>query len=168
MAPPPDSAAEVRSPCWRRAIHRTNGQRWRHINPGPAGGSFLRQARRQPIREPSRNPVRPTVLLHRPPRWRIVTDHPLSATPAVGVDRPPSTYSLPTMRSFTGFHFGINVTRILSVRRGANGDAQAKAVQNGGSACVIHSFAVPSAGGRPPCERAIPRANVRRSQATRG
>jgi hypothetical protein len=67
---------------------------------GPAGGSFSRQERRQPIREPSQNPVRPTVLLHPPQRWRIVTDHPLSATPAVGVDRPLTTYSLPTRRGF--------------------------------------------------------------------
>src|SRR5262249_58611170 len=46
---------------------------------------------------PSQNPVKPTVLLHRQPTWRIVTDHPLSASPAVGVDQPPSTHSLPTL-----------------------------------------------------------------------
>jgi len=36
----------------------------------------------------------------------------------------------------------------------------------GGSACVIHSLCRPVGGGQPPRERAIPRANADRSQAT--
>jgi len=73
-----DSAAEVRSPCYRRAIHRTKGQCWRHINPGPAGGSLSRQPQPgcQPIREPSRNPSEADSTPSPATRWRIVTDHP--------------------------------------------------------------------------------------------
>src|SRR5215831_3274724 len=94
MAPPPSSAAEVRSPCWRRAIHRTKGQCWRHISPGPAGRSLSRQLRRQPIREPSRTQARLTVLPLPTTRWRIVTDHPSlyhSLRSAGAISLPPHT-----------------------------------------------------------------------------
>src|SRR5215510_15516301 len=66
MAPPPDSAAEVRSPCWRRAIHRTKGKtgatsaRARPANryqDRHAVSRFSSQARTQ---------ARPTVLPYRP------------------------------------------------------------------------------------------------------
>jgi hypothetical protein len=67
MAPPPHRAAEVRSPCWRRAIHRTKGHAWRHISPGPAGKSFSRQARPSADSRAKPEPKRSlTVLLHQP------------------------------------------------------------------------------------------------------
>src|SRR5215468_10905571 len=97
MAPPPDSAAEVRSPCWRRAIHRTKGRagatsaRARLANryqDRHAVSRFSSQAGTQSEADSTPQPAA---------RWRIVTDHPLSATPAVGADRPLSTYSLPTI-----------------------------------------------------------------------
>ena len=94
MAPPPDSAAEVRSPCWRRAIHRTTGSAGAtSARARPADRSQDRQGR-QPIREPSRNPSeadntpltdRKMADCHRsslsPPLSAIVTDRPLRHTP---------------------------------------------------------------------------------------
>src|SRR5215472_14802798 len=52
------------------------GQDRRHISPGPAGKSLSRQARRQPILEPSRNPSEADSTPSPTARWRIVTDHP--------------------------------------------------------------------------------------------
>src|SRR5215471_8415002 len=80
------------------------GQDRRHISPGPAGKSLSRQARRQPILEPSRNPSQADSTPLSTATWRIVTDHLLSATSAIGVPVGLSTYSLPTMRwSAAGF-----------------------------------------------------------------
>ena len=103
MAPPPSSAAEVRSPCWRRAIHRTKGQCWRHISPGPAGGSLSRQARRPPIREPSRNPSEADSTPFTNHKVADCHRTPFSPPlPAIGgPDQPPSTYSLPNRDAYS-------------------------------------------------------------------
>src|SRR5262249_2978851 len=64
--PPPDSAAEVRSPCWRRAIHRTMGR-------AGATSARVRPANRYQDRHAvsrfssqARTRARPTVLPYRP------------------------------------------------------------------------------------------------------
>src|SRR5262245_55968350 len=95
MAPPPSSAAEVRSPCWRRAIHRTVGQCWRHISLGPAGGSFQRQAKPSADSRAKPDPKRgrqytpsgrKVADCHRspfsPPLPATVTDRPIHILPA--------------------------------------------------------------------------------------
>src|SRR5215471_17753207 len=130
MAPPPSSAAEVRSPCWRRAIHRATGQCSRHISLGPAGRSFQRQARRQPILEPSQDPSeadstpftgRNVADCHRspfsPPLPAITRSTSLHILPAESERRIAALATLPAERRSTGYGAGRGAARVAAGRR---------------------------------------------------
>src|SRR5262249_16853749 len=99
MAPPPDSAAGVRSPCWRRAIHRTKGRASAtSARARPANRSQDRQAVSR-FSSQAGNQARPIVLLHQPQGDGLSPINPSPPLPAIGTGRPLSTYSLPIRRA---------------------------------------------------------------------
>jgi hypothetical protein len=119
MAPPPTVRQRCDRPVGAGRSTALRGPCWCHISPGPAGGSLSRQARRQPIREPSRNPSQADSTPQPAARWRIVTDHPLSATSAVGADRP-----LPILPADSARWAGVSITAV-SVRRSSGSASSA-------------------------------------------
>ena len=108
MAPPPDSAAEVRSPCWRRAIHRTKGRAGAaSAQARPANRSQDRQAISR-FSSQAGTQARPTVLLHRPQGGGLSPIIPLSTTPC---DRHPIGLS-----PHTPCRIGVNSLGLAGVR----------------------------------------------------
>jgi len=104
MAPPPDSAAGVRSPCWRRAIHRTKGRASATSAPGPAANRYQDRQAVSRFSSQAGTQARPIVLLHQPQGDGLSPISPSPPLPAIGTGRPLSTYSLPIPRALKARH----------------------------------------------------------------